>query len=122
MAASNDNGTLYPRSSQRFYHELIVGFLGMHQVSWLIIVYDILGVLLFSCFIVYDTQMILGTSSSKNTVSTVDTSSNFALMIIVWQLFSSTWISSICFCCCWSYLVVADSEAASELTDERAQH
>mmetsp|Transcript_55848 Transcript_55848/g.130699 ORF Transcript_55848/g.130699 Transcript_55848/m.130699 type:complete len:240 (-) Transcript_55848:76-795(-) len=30
------------------------------KVSWLIIVYDILGVLLFSCFIVYDTQMILG--------------------------------------------------------------
>mmetsp|Transcript_7 Transcript_7/g.7 ORF Transcript_7/g.7 Transcript_7/m.7 type:complete len:240 (+) Transcript_7:81-800(+) len=30
------------------------------KISWMIIVYDILGVLLFSCYIVFDTQLMLG--------------------------------------------------------------
>lgn len=38
---------------------LILGLCGV-QIHWLMILYDLLGVLLFTFFIVYDTQLILG--------------------------------------------------------------
>mmetsp|Transcript_68865 Transcript_68865/g.165296 ORF Transcript_68865/g.165296 Transcript_68865/m.165296 type:complete len:240 (+) Transcript_68865:99-818(+) len=41
---------------------LVISILSMCgiRVEWMIIAYDVLGVLLFSCYIVFDTQMILG--------------------------------------------------------------
>ena len=49
----------------------VMSMLGV-QIDWLLILYDILGVLLFTFYIVYDTQLIIGEYGGHKNQFTVD--------------------------------------------------